>query len=230
MDRFDTLLQDLASEHPNDCWITRYQALYEFDDEQYIRNQLSIYKDAINSLDEIAWKALLGKIKKLFKQNDPLRGKQQFFNQLNEALAYKFLKNCGYSNIVFISEGREKTPDNKFEQDKYKGLCEVKTINKSKEEYDRVETYDSSEYANLGEGFINKFKYHIDNALEKMPDPDLRKLVYLIVHFDDVLLSFFWVYEEQILSLIKEKYPSLEIFIQVGLVGNRYIHYVPNNS
>lgn len=233
MDRFDKLLQELIRDYPNDQWIEHFLSLHESDIEQDIRMQISVYKSALHSLDESSWQALKAKVNKLFKQSDSIRGKQQFFNQLNEVLAYKYLKDHGYSNITFVPEGTKegvKSPDLEFEEQGKKGLCEVKTINKSDEELNRCEVFDSSIYAELSDGFINKFKFHLDNAQEKMPNSNSKKLVYMVVHFDDLLLSFFSKYEKEILSIIEKEYADLEIFVQVGLVGNRNIHYVPKNA
>jgi hypothetical protein len=236
MCRFGSLIAELNKSFQDDWWLKEYQSVIDSNFDGLLRAQVSIYDTALCSLDENACVTLKKKITPLFKQNSGRRGKHQFFNQLNEALAYKYLIDRGCTNIMFLPErSREglKTADLSFEEKASAGLCEVKTINISEEEHDRFEAeevFAASVYRELDEGFFKKLRSDIDNALEKMQEPVEKKLVFFVIHFDDMAHYFFQTHKKQITRCLGEEYPSTEIYIRVGLNTNMRIHHVPKSA
>ena len=118
--------------------------------------------------------SLKEKIEKLFKSNSRGRGKQPFFNELNEELVYEYLKKCGCYDLSFPLEGKVqglKMSDLEFKENGNFGMCEVKTISVSdveKKRFTEGEVYPGSVYSSLDLGFLNKLKSDIDNSLTKM--------------------------------------------------------------
>ncbi|KJH67972.1 hypothetical protein UF16_07310 [Chromobacterium violaceum] len=51
-------------------------------------------------------------------------------------------------------------------------------------------------------------------------------LVFIIVNFDDFVMTFLDDYKDSIVKFLKgEKYDSSQIVIKVGVPGQMYIHY-----
>ncbi|VAW70176.1 hypothetical protein MNBD_GAMMA09-2001 [hydrothermal vent metagenome] len=236
MNRFENLIDNLEKDHSGDWWLDIYKTTNEVDGAGFINEQASIYNKALESMESKAFLTLKEKIVVLFKQNDARRGKHQFFNQLNEALAYEFLKKIGCTNIKFVHENSKdkiKTPDLSFELNSNQGCCEVKTISSSDNEINRnsdEKVFSSDVYEDLGPGFFKKLQDDINNAVEKMGTLYSQKLIYIIVHFDDPMLIYYSSYKDQIIAYIKKEHPLIEIYIRVGLYGKKHIHCIPENA
>ena len=113
--------------------------------------------------------------------------KQGFFNQLNEAFAYRYLVNSkGVENIQFLKEGRSKTPDIKFVVNNKQLYCEVKTLGISDDEIKHRKTSSSGDPIDeyLSDGFLNKFKYAVESAWEQINSCGTNGLAYIHVNFD----------------------------------------------
>lgn len=92
-------------------------------------------EQTFQKLDSDAWEFLIDKAKRYLSVNDSNgRGWHQLVDILNEAYAYRFLKDNGYTNVEFIPESSLKSPELKAEKNGCKVLCEVKTINISDDE------------------------------------------------------------------------------------------------
>jgi len=87
-----------------------------------------MYSLALNCLDEKSWERLKRKAEEMFKENRSRRGKQAFFNILNETFAYQYLITLGNTNVTLLSERKKhKTPDISYGSEVIQ-YCEVKTI------------------------------------------------------------------------------------------------------
>jgi hypothetical protein len=69
-------------------------------------------------------------------------------------------------------------------------LCEVKTINKSDIELDRIKNGDvGTSPEHLGEGFFNKLLYDVKTASSQMlafsGDTGIRRIAFIVVNFDE---------------------------------------------
>jgi len=65
----------------------------------------------LQELDADSWGCLLEKASKYLAVKHDKRGWQQLFDILNEARAYRYLKQIGCSDIRFIREAKKPTPD-----------------------------------------------------------------------------------------------------------------------
>ena len=124
---------------PDDWWITALNVIRDNEDDIF-SDQLKIYSDSLDLLDEESWEIIRDKAATSFSQTIKRRGKQPFFNLLNEALAYEYLVEANCENVSLVKEhGKGKVPDIRFSKDGSDYYCEVKTIGTSEEELDRAE-------------------------------------------------------------------------------------------
>jgi hypothetical protein len=168
------------------------------------------FEDALQKLDSAAWEFLKKEASVYLTRWDKknLRGQQQLFDILNQAKAYKFLKdNMGCSEIHFIPRAkikRVKTPDLEGEIGQVKIICEVKTINISDDEaLLRSDSFrDDDTWPKLEQVFFDKLIKDIDRAKEQIATYvtgiEARRIVYLIVNFDDFWGEFKENYFQQI--------------------------------
>jgi hypothetical protein len=229
MNRFDELVITLEQQYKNDWWLNAYEDKCK---DYSFNVQVNAYEEALSVLSNDSWEELKNKVIKLFRQNSLHRGKSQFFSQLNEAFAYKYLLESGFFDIRFIKEVITKTPDLSFKGNSFSGLCEVKTIHISQEEIMRTkltQSFENNVYEFLNQGFFNKLKFDLDNSVEKMlSSQKVKELIYIIIYFDDFMLFYYENYKKQILEFIKKYYPTREVYFQVGIGTDKFIHYLPS--
>lgn len=151
--------------------------------------------------------------------------KQGFFNQLNEAFAYRYLVSKGFDDVRFIEEGRQTSPDIRFTAHNTQNYCEVKTLGISNDEISRRGSgtvYDGSVYVRLSDGFLNKFFDAVNTARQQIYASGSKGLVYIIIRFDDIALDYYQNYRKQLITFCKNQgFDSL--FIKIGLLGNKRI-------
>jgi hypothetical protein len=166
----------------------------------------------LQGVDAEAWADLKAEVTPLLMARDPVRGWQSLFDILNHARAFNYLRKIGCTGIRFIPRSRNKgrrTPDLSGDLESAKVLCEVKTINSSKDEAERrlgggVGTTTDV----LSPEFFRKLDHDIVQAKEQMTthDPDAaRRIVYVVVNFDDLLHEYADRYGEQISQHIREQ-------------------------
>lgn len=132
----------------------------------------------------------------LAKKDQKGRGWQQLFAILNQAKGYNYLRRVGCLNVQFIPratiDGVE-TPDLEGEIDHRKVLCEVKTINISDIEV-AARNGSSGLMREIVEkplepGFFHKLSEDFKKAKQQMEAydgrPDVRRIVYVVVNFDN---------------------------------------------
>ncbi len=243
MSRFNEVVKELEQRYPNDWWIMAFQKKAKEDHPLY-KKTISEYNKALNCLDPESFSILRDKVLSEFKceavRNDNGRGRQLLFDKLNEAFAYKYLQNKGVNNLCFVEENNEKvknqpeTPDIRFEEKGRVGYCEVKTINRSdkdKKRYKNCESFSGSEY-NLNDGFFNKLRHALDKAKSQVKNPSDSEfgIAYLIINFDDPILTNYKTYKEQLLAFFQQSYPDIEVHT-LAPGGNFFalyeIHYTP---
>jgi hypothetical protein len=177
------------------------------------------------ALDPDAWSFL--KVKALNQLlNSPDRQlKQGFFNQLNEAFAYRFLSKRGFTQIKFVPEGGQRTPDLSFVKDRQTCYCEVKTLCISQEAIMRRSTsqaFDCAPYQTLNANFFNKLRSDIDNAISQMSTQSGKGLAYILVIPDDFTLDYYATYRLQLRNFVRSHSAS-DIYVKVGLLGQRVV-------
>lgn len=162
--RFNQLIAELGELFPNDWWIKAYTGLSS-ENAKMFSDSANVYSDALDSLDDDSWGYLRNKAAEYFRQDTRRRGKQPFFNILNEVLAYQYLQLQGFS-VSLLKAAHEsgggfvgKRPDISFTDGAQNFFCEVKTVNSSEEDLDRNEVkeiFSGNVYSELSLGFLNK--------------------------------------------------------------------------
>ena len=107
MNRFTLLIRELRNRFPNDEWLKNQDEWIEIHGE-FFSQEIKIYSDALECLNQASWEILFNKAPALLKQNRPIRGKSPFFNELNETLAYQYLIECGFENVQLLKAKDQK--------------------------------------------------------------------------------------------------------------------------
>ena len=154
--------------------------------------KINEYNELLEIIDYQSWDIFEQKLLSKFSDENPKRGKNGFFNTLNEIYAYHYLLEKKYDNIRFTEESNCKsTPDLIFSCESKEYGCEVKTYTTSDkqlniyEEADVVDTYEL--YSCLNDGFYNGVKEHISKANSQIKN---NGIIVLIIDFDDFTLQY----------------------------------------
>jgi hypothetical protein len=180
-------------------------------------------------LDDQSWSELKRKALAHFKDHRKGQLKQGFFNQLNDAFAYQYLRRRGYSGVRVLREDGQVKPDLEYIAEGQLSYCEVKTIGISQEQLARWEeggAFSSAIYRELSSGFLNKLDSTLTMAWQQITTQEAGGFVYLIVVFDDFTLDYYNRYRAQIQSQIK-RHQAPSIYVKVGLSGQRRISKFP---
>jgi hypothetical protein len=149
-------------------------------------------EDDLGGLDSQAWQSLKElAAQRLIRTQD--RDWQPLFDALNEAKAYNHLVASGCTSVTFIPRSKkqgQRTPDLQAQLDSVLTICEVKTINMSAEEIQRLRSGGvGTTLVDVKDGLLNKITSDLRNAEDQMhrfhPANDARRVIYLIVNFDD---------------------------------------------
>jgi hypothetical protein len=182
----------------NEIWTNREKELQDLDLKSWeiIRNKASNYLMKLDYVGAGWW--------------------HQLIEVLNEARGYNYLKSIGCTAIEFIPQAIEKsidTPDLKGKLENCSILCEVKTINISKEEAFAQrfgacrESIDS-----IGSKFLIKLDQILIKAQHQMKDFDqgknLRNIAYIIINFDDSTGEYKENYYHEIDCFLKNRKPA----------------------
>ncbi|WP_223521228.1 hypothetical protein [Pseudomonas sp. GL-B-19] len=227
MPGFNELIAEIEKKHPDDWWIKSRRETESLFPDSF--PQVHIYENALRILDSDSWLVLSEKSHLEFPGPRGDRGKYQFFNLLNEALAYEYLIAQELHNIRLMrTVPKKKTPDISYEANGVARYCEVKTINVSQDELDKTsakESFDGSIYYKLTPQFLNKLDSTIQIAVEQIQSFSPSGLVYVIVNFDDFSLDHYDTYQRQISEFLARSFPALEIIVRVGVLGTHYIRH-----
>lgn len=166
----------------------------------------------LQALDTAAWDYLKEQLVPLLIVKINNRGWQPLFDKLNEAKGYNHLLEAGCANVRFIpvsSVKNQRTPDVEGISAGTRVLCEVKTINMSEAEAIRRTTGAAGNvYLQLPDGFFGKLKSHIETATAQMvaydPDDSVKRIVYVVVNFDENLHEYAAEYTAQINKFVAE--------------------------
>jgi hypothetical protein len=139
-------------------------------------------EDDLRGLDADAWDALKGAAaQRLIRTKD--RGWQPLFDTLNEAKAYNHLVYIGCMCIKFIPRSKKqgvRTPDLQAISGAVVAFCEVKTINMSADEIERLRSGGvGTTLLEVEDGLLDKITSALHNADDQMrkfyPAKDARK-------------------------------------------------------
>lgn len=145
------------------------------------------------ALDVAAWNHLKANVGPLFMKGEKSRGWQGAFSELNEAKAYNFLVRRGYTYVEFVPRRSDaKTPDLRAKIGNVDVLCEVKTVNRSERAVRAKAQAMASSVSNLLPGeFFSKLRSTVRYADDQMAAfcsmPDVKRIIYLVINFDDRL-------------------------------------------
>jgi len=223
MKRINEIIADLKHRYPNDDFFSNFTASCRISPDK--RKQYQIYNKAIMALDDESWQILKDKALKHYHDHREGQKKQGFFNQLNEAFAYRYLSNKGFKNIRFIKEDKRKRPDIEYMLENAKFYCEVKTLGISNDEISRRgsgSVYDRKVYCSLGEGFLKKFQQAVESAWTQIKELAPEGLVYILMRFDDIALDHYQNYRKQLIKLSKRQ-GFKNLYIKIGITGNKRI-------
>jgi hypothetical protein len=166
----------------------------------------------LQGLDASAWNFLKQELAPLLATKDPQRGWEPLFNKLNQAKAYNYLARIGCQNIEFIPcspKKNRKSPDLRAAVSTRKVLCEVKTINISRDEANaRTHYLARGIMIRLDDGFFRKFQADMEHAWHQMAtycsDDNTQRIVYFILNFDDMLHECVDGYTRQIEQYLEQ--------------------------
>lgn len=174
------------------------------------------------ALNAAAWNHLKANVGPLFMKGEKSRGWQGAFSELNEAKAYNFLVRRGYTNVEFIPRRSDtKTPDLRAKTGNVDVLCEVKTVNRSERAVRaKAQAMGGSVSNLLPDEFFTKLTSTVRRADEQMAAfcsmPDMKRIVYLVINFDDWLHECAGDYLVQIRDKREEfMMPGLEVILDV---------------
>jgi len=187
MRRFRELITAIRKKYSSDKFFADFEETYRLEPTR-LRHYRS-YDEALRLLDDESWKILEEKAIKHFKNERRGQRKEGFFNQLNEAFAYRYLLRRGCQNIRFIKEATEKTPDISFVDRGIEGYCEVKTIGLSDAEIRRRETpgiKDHNVYFDLSTKIKRTLEDDVRQAWEQIHSRGENGLVFILIRFDDI--------------------------------------------
>lgn len=224
MRRIYEIVTDARKRYPRDDFFSSFESSCKAHPGK--KRSYRTYNDALMMLDDESWRIL--KHKALDHYMDHRRGqkKQGFFNQLNEAFAYRYLVRKGYKDVRFLKEEKKKKcPDIRFTVRNIPSYCEVKTLGISDAEIDRrntISVVDGSEYAKLKDGFLNKFRDAVETARKQICASGSTGLVYIIIHFDDLALDHYPAHKKQLIAFASN-HGFDDLFIKVGLHGSKSI-------
>jgi hypothetical protein len=178
----------------------------------------------LQGLDAAAWNDLRARVSPLLALRTEKRGWQPVFDTLNEAKGYNHLVSIGCINVEFIpasSVRGQRTPDLQGTLAGARVVCEVKTINVSEvEAIRRTNGAVGSISLQLSDGFFNKLKFDLETAQNQMTAYDtgnsVRRIVYVVVNFDDNLHEYAGDYSEQINSFVAANpIPDIEVIFHI---------------
>ncbi|MGH8544048.1 MAG: hypothetical protein ACREX3_10565 [Gammaproteobacteria bacterium] len=240
MRRLRQLLRELRAECPDDWYLKQCEESRR--QSRVLRSHFESYARAVEALDASAWEVLRQKAITHFKSDHARRGKQAFFNQLNEAFAYRFLVQEGHKSVSFIPENegqkskgkKSKTSDLRFLENDRGRYCEVKTLSVSDaqiERYKSTAVFDGSMYFELDTAFLNsKLAPTVCYAIEQIRSFGSDGIVYLVLHCDDAALDYLDTYKKQLAHFLKQHFLNVEVFVKFGVYGRRHLHVKPQRT
>jgi hypothetical protein len=203
-------LYELKAAVPNPTHPDAYFQNFDerIEESAHVRSQYLNVERALEALDEDSWRDMLERAAPLTIQRHPTRGWQSLFDTLNESKAFAYLQSLGCSEIGFIRRGKEMTPDLRAVLNGRRVLCEVKTINISADEADcrqrihQGEVIGRSVPTSVTAQMLAKVTDTLRRAIEQLdredPKRTARRIVFIVLHFDDWVGDYQTEYVAQI--------------------------------
>ena len=224
------LIGDVRTRYPRDSFFSDFQQSCQISELKL--RYYKTYDNAFRALDDCSWKVLKSKALDHFMDHRKGQLKQGFFNQLNEAFAYRHLLRQGYLSVRILRETGQKTPDIEFRERRLIRYCEVKTIGISDQEIERresIQSFGGDIYMRLNPGFFNKFKCVLDQASQQLSIKGSHGLIFVVMLNDDIALDYYSDYRRQIQAYCYQKGVH-DLYIKVGLRGSKRIPITSQSS
>jgi hypothetical protein len=220
MKRIRELIETVTRVYPQDRFFLGFEESCRTNAAK--RAAYRTYDDALQVLDGRSWQILKDKAVAHFRDHRRGQLKQGFFNQLNEAFAYRFLVRQGCTGVVMLPERGASTPDIQYVEAGRVKHCEVKTLGLSDEEIHRRASRKvfTNAYIELGEGFFRKLASSVGIAEAQIATQGTSGLVYLLIIWDDMALDYYPEYRRQVVSFCRDQ-NMRDVYVKVGLRGNR---------
>jgi len=228
MKRIREIIADLRHRYPGDDFFSGFEESCRLSPGK--RYYYCLYNKALMVLDDDSWRILKDKAVRHYLDHRKGQRKQGFFNQLNEAFAYRYLVGMGFHDVRLIEEGARTSPDVRFAVHNTQHYCEVKTLGISDDEIDRRSlrnVIDGEVYVSLSDGFLNKFSDAVATAQKQIQAWGPNGLIYVIALFDDIALDYYQNYRKQLIEFASNN-GFENLFIKIGLRGNRRILHNPS--
>lgn len=229
MRRIRELVTLIRASYPRDRFIANFDQKLSIPE---FGSDYRAYERALSFLDRESWMELQAKALRHFLDHRPGQLKQGFFNQLNDAFAYRHLVRRGYRNVRVLREDGTTQPDLEYFDGDEKLFCEVKTLGVSDEEIARrlsPKRFRSSIYYELDEGFLRKLRNTLDVAQRQINARGANGMIYLFLIFDDFTGEHYYTYRKQVHACV-HMHKAKNVYVKIGLRGRRYIEKNVANS
>jgi hypothetical protein len=230
MKRFRELIARIQERYPSDDFFAKFEQ--SCGAEPSIRSHYRSYNKALMLLDNKSWSVLSEKAINHFRDERKGQRKQGFFNQLNEAFAYRYLLRRGFKDIQFIKETKGKTPDISFVDRGTVGYCEVKTIGISDAEINRRETpgvHDGRVYFNLSVKIQRTLESDIREAWAQIHSVGENGLIFVLIRFDDIASDYYERNRKQLTEFCRiRRFENL--VIKIDHRGSKGIRIKPRSA
>lgn len=235
MDRVSQLVRLFRERHPSDSFFDQFEASLAISPLK--RNYYNAYERAFAELDALSWKSLSDKALRHAHETRARQGKGPFFDQLNDAFAYKWLVSRGFTAVSIMPEPTspkkgQKCPDLEFRHFGKQLYCDVKTIAPSDVELRSrhdVKFRDSSRYLSLHPTFFKKLDHAVKNGQQQIQAKGENGLVFIIVNFDDFAMTYHKNHRVQIAEHLRNNV-SFPAIIQFGIDSGCLIEHAFNLS
>ncbi len=224
MPRFAELATLAKARHPKDVYFDGLENSVRL--SNLARAQCWAYERAFATVDAESWKVLRDKAIAHFTDHRKGQWKQGFFNQLNEAFAYRLLQRCGYRGVKILPETGKKTPDIAYKEGAQRRCCEVKTISISDAAIQRrgsgVAYNTGAVYHELPPAFMAKLISALNAATDQIKAGCGIGLIFLDIHFDDITLANYQRYRRQMVACLAT-HPAENVYVKIGTVGHKFL-------
>jgi hypothetical protein len=220
MGRVGELVAAVRSAYPKDGFFDRFEESCR--DNPGKAKAYRTYEDALRWLDDRSWEILKSKAVTHFRDHRAGQLKQGFFNQLNEAFAYRHLLRQGYRRVAMLPERGSRVPDLEYFDGARRLHCEVKTIGISDEEIGRRGSGRafSNVHVHLSDPFFNKLRSTIAAARSQIVVQGTAGSMYVVVIWDDIALDNYSSYRRHLAEFARVEGID-DVHIKVGLRFNR---------
>ena len=224
MRRVIELIEETKHRYPKDNFFDDFVESCRIGSNKYLYYRT--YDDALRVLDPKSWAILKSKAVNHFRDHREGQRKQGFFNQLNEAFAYRWLARRYRGRVQILEEDGNRKPDIQYGASTTPQYCEVKTLGISDAEIERRasrKSYDGRIFESLDTGFFRKLDSAFSEATNQITAVGGSGLVFVVLKLEDIAVDHYSNYRAQILRHCRDN-DMADLYVKVGIRGRRKIH------